>query len=104
VRLFTLASSVMESFRVSQTMSSADAENTSSKVSLAASPQLRLSPGEIVDPTGVGREMLTDVEVPIVIVGFRNPQDVVTCLKAIRTQRGAPKFQVFISENGGSSA
>jgi N-acetylglucosaminyl-diphospho-decaprenol L-rhamnosyltransferase len=71
---------------------------------LAASPELRLGPGEIVDPMGAGREMLTDIEVPIVIVGFRNPQDVVTCLKAIGTQRGAPKFQVFVCENGGSSA
>ena len=48
--------------------------------------------------------MLTNIEVPIVIVGFRNPQDVVACLEAIGKQRGAPKFQVFICENGGSSA
>ncbi len=53
---------------------------------------------------GAGREMLTDIEVPIVIVGFRNPRDVVTCLKAIGMQRGAPKFQVLVCENGGSSA
>ena len=48
--------------------------------------------------------MWTNIEVPIVIVGFRNPQDVVACLEAIGKQRGAPNFQVFICENGGSSA
>src|SRR5579871_4921510 len=48
--------------------------------------------------------MLTNIEVPIVIVGFRNPQDVVDCVQAIGKQRGAPKFQVFVCENGGSSA
>ena len=71
---------------------------------LAASPDLRPGPGEFADPTRAGRGMLTNIEVPIVIVGFRNPQDVVACLEAIGTQRGAPKFQVFICENGGSSA
>ena len=48
--------------------------------------------------------MLTTIEVLIAIVGFRNPQDVVACLEAIGKQRGAPKFQVFVCENGGSSA
>jgi GT2 family glycosyltransferase len=48
--------------------------------------------------------MLTDAEVPIVIVGFGNAADIVKCLTAIATQRGCPKFGVFICENGGADA
>lgn len=48
--------------------------------------------------------MLTDVVVPIVIVGFGNAGDIVKCLTAIEAQRGCPKFGVFICENKGSDA
>ncbi len=43
-------------------------------------------------------------EVPIVIVGFGHPEDTVKCLSAIGRQRGCPKFEVFICENGGPAA
>jgi N-acetylglucosaminyl-diphospho-decaprenol L-rhamnosyltransferase len=46
--------------------------------------------------------MLADVEVPIVIVGFKNADDIVKCLTAIGQQRGCPKIGVFICENGGA--
>ena len=48
--------------------------------------------------------MLTDVEVPILIVGFKNTADIVKCLSAVGEQRGCPKFGVFICENGGADA
>ncbi|MGH6798514.1 MAG: glycosyltransferase family 2 protein, partial [Roseiarcus sp.] len=48
--------------------------------------------------------MLADVEVPIVIVGFGNADDIVKCLTAIGDQRGCPRTGVFICENGGADA
>jgi N-acetylglucosaminyl-diphospho-decaprenol L-rhamnosyltransferase len=48
--------------------------------------------------------MLADVEVPIVIVGFGNADDIVKCVTAIGEQRGCPKIGVFICENGGARA
>ena len=48
--------------------------------------------------------MLADVEVPIVIVGFGNADDIVKCLAAVAHQRRCPKFGVFICENGGPRA
>ena len=45
--------------------------------------------------------MLADVEVPIVIVGFGNADDIVKCLGAVANQRRCPNFGVFICENGG---
>jgi GT2 family glycosyltransferase len=48
--------------------------------------------------------MLADVEVPIVIVGFGNADDIVKCLAAVGEQRGCPKIGVFICENGGAEA
>jgi N-acetylglucosaminyl-diphospho-decaprenol L-rhamnosyltransferase len=48
--------------------------------------------------------MPAGVEVPIVIVGFGNAEDIVKCLTAIATQRGRPKIGVFICENGGAAA
>jgi N-acetylglucosaminyl-diphospho-decaprenol L-rhamnosyltransferase len=48
--------------------------------------------------------MLADVEVPIVIVGFGNADDIVKCLGAVALQRRCPNFGVFICENGGPSA
>ena len=34
--------------------------------------------------------VLTDIEIPIVIVGFGNADDVVRCLSALGKQRGQP--------------
>ena len=48
--------------------------------------------------------MLTDIEIPIVIVGFGNADDVVRCLSALGKQRGCPKFGVFLCENAGRDA
>jgi GT2 family glycosyltransferase len=48
--------------------------------------------------------MLADIEVPIVIVGFGNADDIVKCLTAIGGQRGCPRIGVFICENGGGEA
>ena len=48
--------------------------------------------------------MLADVEVPIVIVGFGNADDIVKCLGAVANQRRCPNFGVFICENGGPRA
>ncbi len=48
--------------------------------------------------------MLKGVEVPIVIVGFGNADDIVKCLGAVAGQRGCPNFGVFICENGGPRA
>jgi N-acetylglucosaminyl-diphospho-decaprenol L-rhamnosyltransferase len=48
--------------------------------------------------------MPADVEVPIVIVGFGNADDIVKCLTAVGEQRGGPRIGVFICENGGVKA
>ncbi len=48
--------------------------------------------------------MLAEVEVPIVIVGFGNADDIVKCLGAVANQRRCPNFGVFICENGGPQA
>jgi N-acetylglucosaminyl-diphospho-decaprenol L-rhamnosyltransferase len=42
--------------------------------------------------------------VAIVIVSFRNPSDVVTCLTALSRARRYPSFDIFICENGGSES
>lgn len=53
--------------------------------------------------TGDGKRALIDstAEVAVVIVGFRNPADIVDCLTAISSASLAPNFDVFICENGG---
>src|SRR5258708_23235641 len=48
--------------------------------------------------------MLADVEIPIVMVGFGNADDIVKCLGAVAGQRRCPNFGVFICENGGPRA
>jgi GT2 family glycosyltransferase len=42
--------------------------------------------------------------VAIVIVGFRNSADIKRCLHAVRRTAGAPSFDVFICENGGTAS
>jgi N-acetylglucosaminyl-diphospho-decaprenol L-rhamnosyltransferase len=42
--------------------------------------------------------------VAILIVGFRNPQDVQACLTALSGSTGAPRFDIFVCENGGNES
>ncbi len=42
--------------------------------------------------------------VAVVIVGFRNADDIVSCLKALSASLASPGFDVFICENGGRAA
>jgi GT2 family glycosyltransferase len=41
-------------------------------------------------------------EVAVIIVGFHNAADVIGCLRALSRTRRAPRFDVFIAENGGA--
>jgi GT2 family glycosyltransferase len=43
-------------------------------------------------------------KVAVIVVSFRNPADVVTCLRALEKCDNSVPFEVFISENGGSEA
>ena len=42
-----------------------------------------------------------DIEVFVIIVGYRNADDIVSCLTALRRVLPYPKFEVLIAENGG---
>jgi len=42
--------------------------------------------------------------VAIVIVGYRNADDIRVCLEALRTAEPRPSFEIFIAENGGPTA
>jgi GT2 family glycosyltransferase len=42
--------------------------------------------------------------VPILIVAYRNVDDMVCCLHALRRARVTPAFEVFVCENGGADA
>jgi N-acetylglucosaminyl-diphospho-decaprenol L-rhamnosyltransferase len=46
----------------------------------------------------------THHHIAIVIVSFRNPSDVITCLAALSRAREYPSFDVFICENGGNES
>ncbi len=48
--------------------------------------------------------MLDGSKVIVVIVGFRNPDDIICCLTALSRLNREPRFSVFICENGGASA
>ena len=43
-------------------------------------------------------------EVAVVVVGFRNADDIVKCLSHLAKAEASPKFSVFICENGGPAA
>jgi N-acetylglucosaminyl-diphospho-decaprenol L-rhamnosyltransferase len=43
-------------------------------------------------------------EVAVLIVGFRNSDDIATCLAALSRPKSSPSFDVFICENGGPEA
>src|ERR1700678_416314 len=48
--------------------------------------------------------MLDGAEVPIIIVGYRTPEDIAACLHALARLRRPPSFGVVICENGGPEA
>lgn len=48
--------------------------------------------------------MSISADVVVVIVGFRNPDDVADCLRALAYSYPEPRFDVFIAENGGAAA
>jgi N-acetylglucosaminyl-diphospho-decaprenol L-rhamnosyltransferase len=47
---------------------------------------------------------MTHVNIPIIIVSYCNPKDVVDCLSALTQLATAPTFDVFVCENGGCLA
>jgi N-acetylglucosaminyl-diphospho-decaprenol L-rhamnosyltransferase len=48
--------------------------------------------------------MISATPIPIIIVGYRNPEDVTECLEALRGSAADPVFDVYVCENGASSA
>src|SRR5438477_169416 len=48
--------------------------------------------------------MISATPIPVIIVGYRNPEDVTECLEALRGSAADPVFDVYICENGGSAA
>jgi hypothetical protein len=45
-----------------------------------------------------------DTKIPIIIVGYRNPEDIAECLDALHAAQPEPAFDVYICENGGPHA
>lgn len=43
-------------------------------------------------------------DIAVLIVGFRNSEDILGCLRALSRARSSPSFDVFICENGGPQA
>src|SRR5258708_21303274 len=48
--------------------------------------------------------MLDGADVPIIIIGFRTPEDISDCLGALARLTRPPSFSVMICENGGAKA
>jgi GT2 family glycosyltransferase len=48
--------------------------------------------------------MIRSMPIPVIIVSYRNPQDVISCLWALRKSAPEPAFDVYICENGGGGA
>jgi N-acetylglucosaminyl-diphospho-decaprenol L-rhamnosyltransferase len=48
--------------------------------------------------------MINENRIPIIIVSYRNPNDVAECLSALSQLTADPAFDVFVCENGGSAA
>jgi N-acetylglucosaminyl-diphospho-decaprenol L-rhamnosyltransferase len=48
--------------------------------------------------------MTSESRIPIVIVSYRNPEDVVECLEALQGSAAEPAFDVHVCENGGPVA
>lgn len=52
-----------------------------------------------------GKLMNSDVaHVAVIIVGYRNAEDIVGCLTALSKADATPSFDIFISENGGGAS
>jgi hypothetical protein len=45
-----------------------------------------------------------EFDVPVVIVSYARPEDVMACVRALRRMQPEPTFEVFIAENGGAAA
>jgi hypothetical protein len=51
------------------------------------------------------REMSpVEFDVPVVIVSYARPDDVLACVRSLRRMQPGPKFEIFIAENGGAAA
>ncbi|MGH7023390.1 MAG: glycosyltransferase family 2 protein [Caulobacteraceae bacterium] len=48
--------------------------------------------------------MLNGAEIGVIIVGYRNPDDLAICLQALSAASATPSFTVLICENGGPAA
>jgi N-acetylglucosaminyl-diphospho-decaprenol L-rhamnosyltransferase len=48
--------------------------------------------------------MINENRIPVIIVSYRNPNDVAECLSALSQLTADPAFDVFLCENGGSAA
>ncbi len=48
--------------------------------------------------------MSSATRIPIIIVSYRNPTDVVDCMKALQRLAADPSFDVYLCENGGAEA
>lgn len=48
--------------------------------------------------------MNTHPKIAVIIVTFRQPDDIVACLRALAALPPSPYFEIFIAENGGSAA
>jgi len=48
--------------------------------------------------------MKAATQIPIIIVSYRNPRDVVGCLRALQRSATTPSFDVYLCENGGADA
>jgi GT2 family glycosyltransferase len=42
--------------------------------------------------------------IPLIVVGYRNPKDLTDCFQALRRMVAEPKFDVYVCENGGAAA
>jgi hypothetical protein len=43
-------------------------------------------------------------DVPVVIVSYARPDDVLACVRSLRRMSAEPKIEIFIAENGGAAA
>ena len=42
--------------------------------------------------------------IPIIVVGYRNPKELTDCFQALRRMVAEPKFDIYVCENGGDAA
>ena len=51
-----------------------------------------------------GKSAAVDFDVPVVIVSYARPDDVLACVRCLLRMQPGPKFEIFIAENGGAAA